>query len=449
VVDRIREFSRFLAEHTSDRSVPTAHGVGRVADTIPDVYDANYLEVDGAAAPAAVLAAEAESVLETSSHRRILVEGGGEGLAGELAELGFELSTHLILAHRRKPDRLVDTSMVREVSLETLLPARTAATLAEPWGDEALADALNEAKRRVAEAVPTRFFAAFAGDEPAGYCELRERGGIAQIEDVEILAPFRGRGLGRAVVQAALQEGLRANGFVWLEALADDWPRELYAKLGFQVVGRTDVYTKLPHPLTRLRLRTPRLELRLATVAELRALYRIAEAGIHDPAFMPFEVAWTDALEENAFLAFHASRISTWTSDDWHLELVAFVDGAPIGVQGINGLAFGTRRVVTTGSWLGRDRQGRGLGTEMRAAVLTLAFEGLNATVARSGAITGNDASVAVSRRLGYEQVGTHTVSPRGEPVEHADLELRRERFSSPVTVEVDGLERVRAFFGV
>ena len=34
--------------------------------------------------------------------------------------------------------------------------------------------------------------------------------------------------------------------------------------------------------MTRLRIRTPRLELRLATVAELRELYRVAEAGVHD-----------------------------------------------------------------------------------------------------------------------------------------------------------------------
>ncbi len=449
MVDRIREFSRLVAERTSDRSVSTAHGMGRVADTIPDVYDANYLSVEGAVAPADVLAAEAESVLETSRHRRISIEGGGAGLADDLAELGFELSTHLILAHGGEPDRLVDTSMVREVPLATLLPARTAATLAEPWADESLADALNEAKRRVAAAVPTRFFAAFAGDELAGYCELRERGGVAQIEDVEVLAPFRGRGLGRAVVQAALQEGLRANDVVWLEALADDWPRELYAKLGFRVVARRDVYTKLPHPLTRLRLRTPRLELRLATVAELRSLCRVAEAGIHDPAFMPFGVAWTDGLEETGFLDFHAGRLADWQPEDWHLELIVFFEGATIGAQGLSARSFAGERVARTGSWLGQAWQGRGLGTEMRAAVLTLAFDELGAERARSGAIAGNDASLAVSRKLAYEHVATHTVSPRREPVEHADLELRRNRFASPVPVQVEGLERVKAFFGV
>jgi RimJ/RimL family protein N-acetyltransferase len=275
--------------------------------------------------------------------------------------------------------------------------------------------------------VPTRFFGAFAGDELAGWCELRSEGGVAQIEDVEVLMVHRGRGLGRAIVQHALDEGLHGGNLVFLEALADDWPRELYAKLGFVVVGKRDFYTKLPHPLTRLRLRTPRLELRLPTVDEIRRLYRVAQAGIHDPADMPFGVAWTDELDEGAFHE-HLSAV-----DATDLRLVAFIDGEPVGVQSL--------RVelpnVTTGSWLGRAYQDQGLGTEMRAAVLTYAFEKLDAEVARSGAIAGNPQSLGVSRKLGYEVVGAHTVAPRGEPVEHTDVELRREHFVSPVPVEV------------
>jgi RimJ/RimL family protein N-acetyltransferase len=76
----------------------------------------------------------------------------------------------------------------------------------------------------------------------------------------------------------------------------------------------------------------------------------------------------------------------------------------------------------------------------MRAAVLTYAFEELGAGVARSGAIAGNPQSLGVSRKLGYEVVGSHTVSPRGEPLEHTDVELRRDRFRSPVPVEILGL---------
>ncbi len=448
MIDRIRAFSRELQERFAERSVPTEHGVARLADSMRDVYDANFLSVDGPVASADVLAAESNGPLADRYHRRVIVEGGGAGLAERFAELQFTLSTHLVLAHQREPDRLVDTSAVREVSLADLLPARTRTILAEPWGDAEIAVQLNHAKRRIEEAVPTRFFAAFVDDVPAGYCEVRTCDGVAQIEDVEVLEEFRGRGLGRTIVQHALFEARRSADIVFLEALADDWPRELYAKLGFVHVGHRDLYTRLPHALTRLRVRTPRLELRLATIAELQRLYEVAEAGIHDPEDMPFEFAWTDTLERDTFVAFHEDALRAWSTDDWQLNLVAFLDGAPIGSQGIGAKRFGRDRTVSTGSWLGRAWQGHGLGTEMRAAVLSFAFEGLGAKLARSGAIDGNGPSLGVSRKLGYAEVGSHTVRPRGAPLEHTDLELQRDAFSSPAPVETSGLPRLLQLFG-
>ncbi|HEY6961205.1 MAG TPA: GNAT family N-acetyltransferase [Gaiellaceae bacterium] len=425
IEERIRDFRRRLQHESSDRVMATAHGTAFLADSAPQVYDANYVSVEAPQVSAGELAADADEALAARHHRRVVVEDGAAGLQGDFSALGYVLATHLVLAHTADLDRRVDTSAVRETALDELLPARTEAVLAEPWGDDEIAEQLNEAKRLVARAVPTRFFAATVDGEVAGWCELRARDGVAQIEDVEVLERFRGRGLGRAVVQHALEEGRRAADVVFLEALADDWPRELYAKLGFTIAGRRDFYTRLPHPVTRVRLRTPRLELRVATDAELRRLYRVAEAGIHDPAFMPFGVAWTDSLNEGDFVA-HLRETR---------EFVAFLDGEPIGVQAL--------RVelprVDTGSWLGRAHQDRGLGTEMRAAVLTYAFEHLGADVATSGWLTGNEQSRRVSEKLGYAIVGSHTVSPRGEPVEHTDVELRREHFVSPVPVEVLG----------
>jgi hypothetical protein len=42
-------------------------------------------------------------------------------------------------------------------------------------------------------------------------------------------------------------------------------------------------------PLFALRIRTPRLELRFPTEAELVELYGVAAAGIHPPEEMPFD----------------------------------------------------------------------------------------------------------------------------------------------------------------
>lgn len=57
-----------------------------------------------------------------------------------------------------------------------------------------------------------------------------------------------------------------------------------------------------------------------------------------------------------------------------------------------------------------------GPGTEMRAAILELAFSGLGAIADGSVAITGNVASARVSEKLGYTYAGERQHMRNGEP---------------------------------
>ena len=203
-------------------------------------------------------------------------------------------------------------------------------------------------------------------------------------------------------------------------------------------------------PLFDLRLRAPRLELRLPTHAELVELRDVARAGVHPPEQMPFAVAWTDEpYSEEWVVAFHEQQRAAWRPDAWDLELGVWVEGELAGVQALYGKDFAASRAVGTGSWLGTRFQRRGIGTVMRAAVLELAFRGLGAEVARSGAVEGNAASLRVSEKLGYRVVGSGTVAPRGVEVEHTDVELRREDWQSPFVVEIAGLGTCLPLFGV
>ncbi len=201
-------------------------------------------------------------------------------------------------------------------------------------------------------------------------------------------------------------------------------------------------------PLWEIRVRTPRLELRLPSEDELVELFRVAQTGIHPPDEMPFYVPWTDNLELDAFLAFHRSAWTEWRPEKWALNLIAFLDAAPIGSQGAEAKDFAVTREVETGSWLGARFQGRGLGTEQRAAVLELAFAGLQAGAAVSGSFSHNVKSQRVSEKLGYRRTGTRTMISRGEPVEHYDYRLERGAWSSPIEVEITGLEPALPLFG-
>lgn len=207
-----------------------------------------------------------------------------------------------------------------------------------------------------------------------------------------------------------------------------------------------------PWPLFDLVVRTPRLELRAPTDADLMELVEVVRAGIHDPSWMPFLVPWTDLPSpelERSFLRFMWSTRAGWSPGDWRLPFVVRERGRAVGVQEVRGLGFATSRSVETGSWLGREHQGRGIGTEMRAAVLHLAFEGLGAETATSGAMAGNAASSRVAQKLGYEEVETAIVAPRGVPVVERRYLLRRERWRPTVAVVIEGLGPCLELFGV
>ncbi|MFF3097875.1 GNAT family N-acetyltransferase [Streptomyces cyaneofuscatus] len=207
-------------------------------------------------------------------------------------------------------------------------------------------------------------------------------------------------------------------------------------------------------PLHGLRIRTPRLELRLPDEALLDELASVGAGGVHAPDRMPFIVPWTDGEPDEVGRATYQHVLGTiagWTEKDWHLSLAVLHEGKVVGRQDVMGREFGVRREVMTGSWLGLPHQGQGIGTEMRAAALHLAFEGLGARYAVSDARTDNAGSLGVSRRLGYEPDGLQIEVIRGEAVTLRRLRLDRAGWEKhrSVDVTVEGLDACRADFGV
>jgi RimJ/RimL family protein N-acetyltransferase len=207
-------------------------------------------------------------------------------------------------------------------------------------------------------------------------------------------------------------------------------------------------------PLAGLRLYTPRLELRLPSDDDLAGLARLAARGVHDPGVQPFGVPWTDvapAERARGVLLHHWRTLGAWTPTNWALHLVVLFAGAVAGTQGVSGRDFAVLRQVATGSWLGLEHQGKGIGTEMRAAVLHLAFAGLGAVSATSGAFTDNAASLGVSRKLGYAADGTNREVRRGQAAILQRLRIDAEtwRLNQAVPVTVEGLEPCLPMFGL
>ncbi|MFD3521821.1 GNAT family N-acetyltransferase [Streptomyces sp. NPDC058653] len=211
-----------------------------------------------------------------------------------------------------------------------------------------------------------------------------------------------------------------------------------------------------PHvwPLYGLRITTPRLELGLPDLDGLSDLARVAAGGVHDADRMPFSVAWTDASPEERGRATFQHLLGTvagWTPGAWTLSLAVRDEGETVGRQDLGADDFAVTREAHTGSWLGLAHQGRGIGTEMRAAVLHLAFEGLGARYVTSEAMTDNPRSLRVSEKLGYRPDGLSVVSVRGEarPLHRLRLDRAGWEAHRTVPVELHGVEASLAFFGV
>jgi len=206
-------------------------------------------------------------------------------------------------------------------------------------------------------------------------------------------------------------------------------------------------------PLFDLRVRTPRLELRYPDDADCAELADVAARGVHDPSWTPFAITWTDVKppeqQRNTMQFFWRCR-AEWTAEDWHLPMAVVVDGHIVGSQGMHAAAFAKTRTVGTGSWLGQEFQGQGIGKEMRAAILHLAFAGLGAERAESGAWHDNAPSLGVSRALGYEENGDLVAMRRDVADRQIRLKLTRQAWAAHRRddIEFEGLEACLPMFG-
>ena len=208
-------------------------------------------------------------------------------------------------------------------------------------------------------------------------------------------------------------------------------------------------------PLFNLKITTPRLELRLPTDDEIAATALAVKAqGIHGET-IPFFQDWANTSSpdfEMSFARFHWSQRATFTADSWNLTLSAFIEDEPVGTQDIGATKFVDRRSVATGSWLLKNHQGKGLGKEMRAAVLELAFVGLDAHEALSESRVGNEASAGVSLSLGYEANGMKRMSFGDQVDDELIWRLTRDRWQShrgDMGITIEGLEPCRSMFGL
>jgi predicted GNAT family acetyltransferase len=250
-LERCWGFELGLEMAFSERVEDVGDGITAVLDTrIPLVWDANYLLAEAEEVTAQQLAAKADEVLGGlgMEHRSAGTRdpATSDRVAAGLEKLGWEREDSLHMVLRREPDRPADAE-VEQVSLDDVRHINEAIIEAEDWGSREVAEQIHSRNRRIGGEWSDRWFAARNDGQIASCCRLLQREGIGQVEDVATLEGARGHGLARAVVLEAARTSVDdGDELTFLSALAGDWPRELYTRLGFDAVGEVSYARRKP-----------------------------------------------------------------------------------------------------------------------------------------------------------------------------------------------------------
>jgi ribosomal protein S18 acetylase RimI-like enzyme len=227
---------RFKREHllaSAERVEPLPGLPGGVAvrtPSLPHVYDLN-LVLAPAAAGGARMAAECARLRLP----KLRVDGDA---AGVTFPEGWEVDREIAMVRRRTPRSASPLrAAVRPVGSEELAPSEDAFLRGEPFAQdpEVRRQLIAQHERWEAAAPAVERLGIAERGRVVAWCRVYDDGALTEIDAVGVLPEERGRGLGRALMEGVL-ERIPSDRTVFLVADAEDWPRHLYARLGFDAV---------------------------------------------------------------------------------------------------------------------------------------------------------------------------------------------------------------------
>jgi GNAT superfamily N-acetyltransferase len=241
-------FDRSLRTRGARRAVAITEGVVILHDDLRAVYHLNSLMLDAPLAPGL----DAEAIVELAErwlghlpHRHVVLDddAAAEAMAREFTHAGWSMQRTVFMALSGDADRPARPGIAGEVDVATLRALELRLAKEDPplGAGPGFAERLVAAMNVLRAATRARCFAAAADGEPASACTLfleRVDGGTALLDNVGTLRARRRQGLARAVVTAAI-ELARAEGCdpIVIPADVDDWPKDLYARMGFVPLG--------------------------------------------------------------------------------------------------------------------------------------------------------------------------------------------------------------------
>jgi GNAT superfamily N-acetyltransferase len=230
-----------------ERVEPWEHGHAARCDRLPDWWDYNSVRVEGADAgvDAAALVRAADGLQDGLRHRQIEVEdeAAGERLRPPFEALGWSAERLVWMARRGAgPDgpgcEEVEFALTRELRVEW---AREL-----PWmhDDAAVLRFIDHEDSVWAIRGARTLLARDDAGVPTGYVTFVVKDDAAEVEQAYVTPALRGRGIGGALVAAAVRTAGAGETFIVADDEGDS--KRLYARLGFAPVWIQHVFLTRP-----------------------------------------------------------------------------------------------------------------------------------------------------------------------------------------------------------
>jgi ribosomal protein S18 acetylase RimI-like enzyme len=244
-LSRAWDFERGMQDRWARTLREFEYGTALYNDTLRRVYDTNFVRFErGFDDLTADLVESCVDELQASlRHRKVMIpdEAAGARVADEMRRRGWGVYALVTMAYRGPRVRPALSSS--PVVAEQVDPRAVRGVRAQALDDgkrdaEAREQIVAFTELMAAAADVARLYAAWAAGFIGAFCALFQGDGLGQIDEITTLERWRRRGLGTAVVEAALQAALADGDDVFLVADDGDWPKEWYARLGFEPIGR-------------------------------------------------------------------------------------------------------------------------------------------------------------------------------------------------------------------
>lgn len=246
------ELDRRVALRAAREAIQIPEGWVGLEPALPDVYFLNAVRITEPMAPefgAREVIALCDHWLGHLGHRLVRIDDSDLARRADqpMAAAGFRRDRTLFMAiDGPAPDRPAD-SRAREIT-DAEMEALMLAVYGED-GSPGLTARLVAAQSATRARTPALCFGAGEEGELQAMCTLyldEDVGGVrvAMVESVGTLRSHRQRGLGNAVVGAALRAAADWGAeLTTVPADADDWPQVMYSKLGFEPLGTQTGFT--------------------------------------------------------------------------------------------------------------------------------------------------------------------------------------------------------------